>query len=86
MEARYAFRTSQLLDECQMAPEIFEQVIPRLYVFMTPFVTTFQGHCQLIDKIPNKWAKYLTIDLLTPCILVHECQGKSQEIRYLPLS
>jgi SRSO17 transposase len=43
MEARYAFRKSQLLDECQMAPEIFEQVIPRLYAFMTPFVKTFQG-------------------------------------------
>ena len=31
MEARYAFRKSQLLEECQVAPEIFEQVIPRLY-------------------------------------------------------
>src|SRR5712691_7143746 len=43
MEARYAFRKSQLLDECQIAPEIFEQVIPRLYTFMKPFVKTFQG-------------------------------------------
>ena len=43
-------------------------------------------HRQLIEKIPNKWVKYLTTDLLTPCILVHECQGKSQEIGYLPLS
>src|SRR3989441_1144644 len=42
MEARYAFRKSQLLDECQMAPEIFEQVIPRLYTFMKPFVRIFQ--------------------------------------------
>ena len=31
METRYALRKSQLLDECQIAPEIFEQVIPRLY-------------------------------------------------------
>ena len=43
-------------------------------------------HCQLIEKIPNKWVKHLTADLLTPCIFVHECQGKSQEIGYLPLS
>ena len=43
-------------------------------------------HCQLIDKIPNKWVKHLTIDLLTPCVLGHERQGKSQKIGYLPLS
>jgi SRSO17 transposase len=36
-------RKSQLLDACQVAPEMFEQVIPRLYTFMTPFVSTFQG-------------------------------------------
>jgi len=43
MEARYAFRKSQLLEECQVAPEIFEQVIPRLYTFMKPFVKVFHG-------------------------------------------
>lgn len=43
MEARYAFRKSQLLDECQVAPEMFEQVIPRLSTFMKPFVSIFQG-------------------------------------------
>jgi SRSO17 transposase len=43
MEARYALRKTQLLDECQVAPEIFEQVIPRLYTFMEPFVTIFHG-------------------------------------------
>ena len=43
MEARYAIRKHQLLAECQVAPEIFEQVIPRLYTFMTPFVKIFQG-------------------------------------------
>ena len=48
MEARYAFRKSQLLDECQVAPEIFEQVIPRLYTFLEPFVKTFQG--QVADQ------------------------------------
>jgi SRSO17 transposase len=43
MEARDAFRKSQWLDECQMAPEIFEPVIPRLDTFMKPFVRLFQG-------------------------------------------
>ena len=43
MEARDAFRQSPLLDECQMAPEMFEQVIPRLSTFMKPCVTTFHG-------------------------------------------
>ena len=38
MEARYAIRKRQLLDECQVVPEIFEHVIPRLYSFMKPFV------------------------------------------------
>jgi len=43
MDARYAFRKNQLLQECAVAPELFEQVIPRLYTFMEPFVKTFQG-------------------------------------------
>jgi SRSO17 transposase len=43
MDMRYTFRKRQLLAECQVAPEIFEQVIPRLYSFMAPFVTIFQG-------------------------------------------
>src|SRR5712691_504870 len=43
MEASYAFRKSQWLEECQVAPEIFEHVIPCLYTFMEPFVTTFHG-------------------------------------------
>ncbi len=43
MDARYSIRKNQLLDECQVAPEIFEQVMPRLHTFMAPFVDTFQG-------------------------------------------
>src|SRR6266849_201932 len=64
MEARYAFRKTQLLDECQVAPEIFEQVIPRLYTFMAPFVQTFQGQvaaqhaktyvCGLLSDVEHK--------------------------------
>ncbi len=64
MEARYAFRKTQLLDECQVAPAIFEQVIPRLYTFMAPFVKTFQGQvaaqhaktsvCGLLSDVEHK--------------------------------
>src|SRR5262245_3917403 len=64
MEARYALRKTQLLAECQIAPEIFEQVIPRLYAFMKPFVTTFQGQaadqhaktyvCGLLSDVEHK--------------------------------
>ena len=64
MEARYAFRQSQWLDECQSAPEIFEQVIPRLYTFMKPFGKTFQGQaaeqhattsvCGLLSDVERK--------------------------------
>ena len=64
MEARYAFRKTQLLDECQVAPEIFEQVIPRLYTFMKPFVKIFHGQgdsqhaktyvCGLLSDVERK--------------------------------
>ena len=64
MEARYALRKTQLLAECQIAPEIFEQVIPRLYTFMKPFVTSFQGQaadqhaktyvCGLLSNVERK--------------------------------
>ena len=48
MEARDAFRKTPLLAACQVAPEMFEQVIPRLSTFMEPFVTTFHG--QVADQ------------------------------------
>ena len=43
MDARYTIRRAQLLEECQIAPEVFEQVMPRLCAFMAPFVDTLQG-------------------------------------------
>ena len=43
MEARYTIRTHPLLAECQGAPEMFEQVIPRLSTCMTPCGTIFPG-------------------------------------------
>ncbi len=48
MEARYAIRKRQLLEECQVAPDIFEHVMPRLDNFMKPFVTIFHG--QVADQ------------------------------------
>ena len=64
MDARYAIRKSQLLDECQVAPAIFAQVIPRLYTFLEPFVTIFQGQaaeqhakmyiCGLLSDVERK--------------------------------
>ena len=43
MDARYTIRKAQLLEECQVAPEVFEQVLPRLRTCMAPFVDTLQG-------------------------------------------
>src|SRR5260370_9670527 len=43
MDARYTIRRAQLLEEWQVAPEVFEQVMPRLRAFMAPFVDTLQG-------------------------------------------
>ena len=64
MEARYTIRKHQLLDECQVAPEIFEQILPRLSAFMEPFVTLFQGQvaeqhakvyvCGLLSNVERK--------------------------------
>src|SRR3989475_10967663 len=64
MDASYTIRTHQLLAECQVAPEIFEPVMPRLSTFMTPFVTIFQGQiaeqhaktsvCGLLSNLARK--------------------------------
>jgi SRSO17 transposase len=59
MEARYTFRKTQLLNECQVVPEIFEQVIPRLYTFMKPFVKIFHG------QIDEQHAKTYVCGLLS---------------------
>lgn len=41
MEARYEVRKQELLAECQVAPEVFKEVLPRLERFMEPFVEVF---------------------------------------------
>ena len=38
MEAKYERRKQELLDECEVAPQIFDRVLPRLERFMKPFV------------------------------------------------
>ena len=48
MEARYATRKNQLLQECQVVPAIFQQVMPRLHTFMEPFVEIF--HSQALHQ------------------------------------
>ena len=64
MEARYTTRKAQLLAECQIAPEIFDQVMPRLHTFMGPFVDTLCGQalhqhaqayvCGLLSDVERK--------------------------------
>ena len=52
MEARYAIRKRQLLDECRDSLRFSRRhVLPRLYSFMKPFVTIFQG--QVGDQRQN---------------------------------
>jgi SRSO17 transposase len=41
MEARYTARQNQWLQACQVAPEIFHEVMPRLHTLMKPFVATW---------------------------------------------
>ena len=41
MEAEYTTRKRQLLEECQGAPAIFDQVMARLKPSLAPFVDTF---------------------------------------------
>jgi len=38
MDARYEARKQELLEECDVAPQVFERVMPRLERFMQPFV------------------------------------------------
>lgn len=38
MEARFEARKQELLDECEVAAEVFEEVMPRLERFLEPFV------------------------------------------------
>ncbi len=37
----YETRRQELLDECKVAPQVFDQVVPRLERFMNPFVESF---------------------------------------------
>jgi SRSO17 transposase len=38
MDAKYEARKQELLDECGVAPQVFDRVMPRLEQFMQPFV------------------------------------------------
>lgn len=39
----YARRKSQRLQACQVAPEIVDQVLPRLHTFLKPCVASWRG-------------------------------------------
>ena len=64
MEARYVTRQNQWLAECQIAPEIFDQVMPRLHTCMAPLVDTLCGQalqphartsvCGLLSDVERK--------------------------------
>jgi len=41
MEGSFDVRKGQLLDECTVAPQLFDRVMPRLERFMEPFVDSF---------------------------------------------
>lgn len=41
MEARFERRKEELLEECRVPADLFEQVLPRLVEFMEPFVASF---------------------------------------------
>lgn len=67
MEARFEARKRELLDECKMHPEIFEEVQTRLKEFMEPFIETFvrseqRGHAEtyvsgLLSNLEHKNAE-----------------------------
>ena len=40
MEARFEERKRELLDECKVAPQVLDRVLPRLETFMAPFVAS----------------------------------------------
>ena len=40
MEASFEDRKCKLLEECAVAPQVFDRVMPRLERFMEPFVAT----------------------------------------------
>jgi len=41
MEARFEVRKQELLDECKIAPGVFQRILPRLTSFMEPFLQSF---------------------------------------------
>src|SRR6266852_6715132 len=85
MDARYTIRKHQWLDECQVAPEMFEQVIPRLSTFMQPFVTIFQGQvaaqhvttsvCGLLSNLARKNIASMASRFGSSRLLLQACLG-----------
>jgi hypothetical protein len=54
MEAQYEKRKPELLDECKVAPEIFEHVVRRLDSLMEPNVESIAYRCGQ-ERLPLQW-------------------------------
>lgn len=61
MEAEFEDRKQELLEECSVAPQVFEQVLPRLQRFMAPFVASLVRKEQV--KHANTFVQGLLTDL-----------------------
>lgn len=61
MEAEFERRKQELLDECHVAPQVFEQVMPRLERFMKPFVDSLARKEQV--RHANTFVQGLLSDL-----------------------
>ena len=69
-------RRRELLDECKLAPEVFDNVMPRLERFMVPFVECFVrseqvAHAQtfvqgLLSDLDNKNVESIAYRLSCP--------------------
>lgn len=61
MDAEFETRKQELLEECQVAPQVFERMIPRLEKFMEPFVDSLARREQC--EHANTFVKGLLSDL-----------------------
>ena len=59
MEAKYEARKQELLEECTVAPQVMDRVLPRLERFMEPFVEL------LVRKEQQEHAQTLVQGLLS---------------------
>ena len=61
MEAKFEARKQKLLDECKIAPQVLDKVMPRLETFMEPFVESLVRREQV--EHPQTFVQGLLSDL-----------------------